>query len=35
MPGFGRRTNDELKHTYPAILTDNEINAVVAYERSL
>lgn len=35
MPGFGARQDDTVKKTYPAILTDNEIAAVVAYERSL
>ena len=35
MPGFGQRVDDIAKHTYPAILTDNEIAAIVAYERSL
>ncbi|HEV8297896.1 MAG TPA: cytochrome c [Acidimicrobiales bacterium] len=35
MPGFGARTDDTLKKTYPAILTENEIAAIVAYERSL
>jgi hypothetical protein len=35
MPGFGPRTDDALKVTYPSILTDDQIAAVVAYERSL
>jgi mono/diheme cytochrome c family protein len=35
MPGFGRRIDDTVKVTYPAILTDAEIAAVVAYERSM
>jgi mono/diheme cytochrome c family protein len=35
MPGFGPRLDDTVKKTYPAILTDNEIAAIVAYERSL
>jgi mono/diheme cytochrome c family protein len=35
MPGFGPRTDDALKVTYPGILTDEQIAAIVAYERSL
>jgi mono/diheme cytochrome c family protein len=35
MPGFGPRTDDKLKVTYPGILTDDQIAAIVAYERSL
>ncbi len=35
MPGFGPRIDDTVKVTYPAILTDAEIAAVVAYERSM
>jgi mono/diheme cytochrome c family protein len=35
MPGFGPRTDDELGVTWAAILTEEQIAAVVAYERSL
>jgi hypothetical protein len=35
MPGFGPRIDDTVKVTYPAILTEAEIQAVVAYERSM
>lgn len=35
MPGFGPRTDDELGVTYPGILTDDQIAAIVAYERSM
>jgi mono/diheme cytochrome c family protein len=35
MPGFGARTDEALAVTWPAILTDEQIAAVVAYERSL
>ena len=35
MPGFGARIDDTAKVTYPAILTENEIKAVVAYERGM
>jgi mono/diheme cytochrome c family protein len=35
MPGFGARIDDTAKVTYPAILTDTEIKAVVAYERGM
>ncbi len=35
MPGFGPRIDDTAAVTYPAILTEAEIEAVVAYERSM
>ncbi len=35
MPGFGARIDDTAKVTYPAILSEAEIKAVVAYERGL
>jgi mono/diheme cytochrome c family protein len=35
MPGFGPLTNEALAITWPAILTDEQIAAIVAYERSL
>ena len=35
MPGFGARIDDIAKRTYPAILTEAEIKAVVAYERGM
>jgi hypothetical protein len=35
MPGFGARTDEARGVTYPAILTDDQIAAIVAYERSL
>ena len=35
MPGFGPRIDDTAKVTYPAILTEAQIQAVVAYERSM
>lgn len=35
MPGFGARIDDTVKVTYPAILTENQIKAVVAYERGM
>lgn len=35
MPGFGPRIDDTAKVTYPAILTENQIKAVVAYERGM
>ena len=35
MPGFGARIDDTAKVTYPAILSQAEIKAVVAYERGL
>jgi hypothetical protein len=35
MPGFGPRTDEELGVDYPAILTEDQIAAIVAYERSL
>jgi mono/diheme cytochrome c family protein len=35
MPGFGPRTDEERGVTYPGILTDDQIAAIVAYERSL
>lgn len=35
MPGFGPRTDDDLEVTYPGMLTQNQIDAIVAYERNL
>ena len=35
MPGFGSRTDDNLAVTYPAILTQDQIDAIVAFERNL
>ena len=35
MPGFGVRQDDDLEVTYPATLTPEQIDAVVAFERSL
>lgn len=35
MPGFGLRTDDDLEITYPATLTQDQIDAVVAFERNL
>lgn len=35
MPGFGPRVDDDLSVTYPETLTPEQIDAVVAYERSL
>jgi mono/diheme cytochrome c family protein len=35
MPGFGSRIDDTAKVTYPAILTEDQIKAVVAYERGM
>lgn len=35
MPGFGARTDDDLGVTWAAILTEEQIAAIVAYERSL
>ena len=35
MPGFGPRTDDDLGVTYPATLTQDQIDAVVAFERNL
>ena len=35
MPGFGPRVDDDLSVTYPETLTLEQIDAVVAYERSL
>jgi mono/diheme cytochrome c family protein len=35
MPGFGPRTDQDLNVTYGAILSEEQIAAVVAYERSL
>lgn len=35
MPGFGPRTDDDLGVTYAGILTEDQIAAIVAYERSL
>jgi len=35
MPGFGPRTDDGVGVTYPGLLTTEQINAVVAFERNL
>ena len=35
MPGFGPRTNDDLGVMYPATLTQDQIDAIVAFERNL
>ncbi len=35
MPGFGPRTDDGLDVVYPATLTQDQIDAVVAFERNL
>ncbi len=35
MPGFGPRTDDDLGVTYPATLTPEQIDAIVAFERNL
>ena len=35
MPGFGARSDDDRGIVYPATLTDEQIDAIVAYERSL
>ncbi|RMH77662.1 MAG: hypothetical protein D6683_08615 [Actinomyces sp.] len=35
MPGFGPRTDDDLGVTWPGLLTDDQIDAIVAFERSL
>ncbi len=35
MPGFGPRTDDALGITYPGLLTPEQIDAVVAFERNL
>ena len=35
MPGFGPRTDDDLGVTYPGMLTQGQIDAIVAYERNL
>ena len=35
MPGFGPRTDDGLEVTYPATLTPDQIDAIVAFERNL
>ncbi len=35
MPGFGPRTDDDLGVTYPGLLTSEQINAIVAFERNL
>jgi len=35
MPGFGPRTDDDLEVTYPATLTQDQIDAIVAFERNL
>ena len=35
MPGFGARTDDDVGVTYPATLTPDQIDAIVAFERNL
>ncbi len=35
MPGFGPRTDDDLGAAYPATLTQDQIDAIVAFERNL
>ena len=35
MPGMGPRTDDDLEITYPATLTQDQIDAIVAFERNL
>ena len=35
MPGFGPRTDDDLGVTYPATLTQDQIDAIAAFERNL
>ena len=35
MPGFGPRTDDDLGVTWPGLLTQEQIDAIVAYERNL
>ncbi len=35
MPGFGPRTDNDLEVTYPATLTQDQIDAIVAFERNL
>ena len=35
MPGFGARADDDLAVTYPATLTPEQIDAIVAFERNL
>ena len=35
MPGFGPRTDDDLEVTYPATLSQDQIDAIVAFERNL
>ncbi len=35
MPGYGPRTDDDLGVTYPATLTPEQIDAIVAFERNL
>lgn len=35
MPGFGERIDDDLGVTYPATLTQDQIDAIVAFERNL
>ena len=35
MPGFGPRTDDTLEIIYPATLTQDQIDAIVAFERNL
>ena len=35
MPGFGPRQDDDLEVTYPATLTPDQIDAIVAFERNL
>ena len=35
MPGFASRTDDDLGVTYPSTLTQDQIDAIVAFERNL
>ncbi len=35
MPGFGPRTDDDVGVTYPGVLTQDQIDAIVAFERNL
>ena len=35
MPGWGARIDDDLEVTYPAVLTQDQIDAIVAFERNL
>jgi hypothetical protein len=35
MPGWGPRTDDELGVDYPALLSQDQIDAIVAFERNL